>query len=52
MKLEKNTQFIDNYVWGCRSKNPLNDIKYNIRNNSIFEKIKMPNNLICVQIIL
>lgn len=46
MKLEKNKQYLDNYCWRCRSKNPQHDIKYNIRKNSIFENIKIPLSLI------
>ena len=46
MKLEKNTQYMDNYCWRCRSKNPQHDIKYNIRKNIIFENIKIPLSLI------
>lgn len=47
MKLEKNTQYMDNYCWRCRSKNPQHDIKYNIRKNLFFfENIKIPLSLI------
>ena len=36
MKMEYNKQYIDNYCYRCRNKNPIHYIKVNIRNNSIF----------------
>ena len=44
MKLEKNSHYIDVYVFRCRSNLPKHDIKLNIRKNSIFENIKMEIN--------
>ena len=46
MKLEKNSQYIDEYVFRCRSKYPNHDIKINLRKNSIFENIKLDINTI------
>ena len=46
MKLEKNSHYIDEYVFRCRSNVPKHDIKINIRKNSIFENMKMEINTI------
>ena len=46
MNLEKNLQYIDDYVFRCRANNPNHDIKINLRKNSIFENIKLNINTI------
>ena len=46
MKLEKSNQYMDNYVFRCRSKQPNHDIKINIRSESSFENIKIKLNVI------
>lgn len=45
MKLEKSNQYMDNYVFRCRSKQPNHDIKINIRSKSSFENIKIKLNV-------
>ena len=42
MGLEKNIQYIDKYAWRCRSKRQLHDNKICMRNDSIFENIRIP----------
>ena len=44
LKLEKNSHYIDDYVFRCRSNVPKHDIKVNIRKYSIFENMKMEIN--------
>ena len=44
MKLEKNSTYIDNVCWRCRSKSSKYDIRKNIRQGSIFETIRIPLN--------
>ena len=39
---------MDNYCYRYRNKNPIHDIKVNIRNNSIFSEIKIPINVIYI----
>ena len=46
MNLEKNLQYIDDYVFRCRVNNPNHDIKINLSKNSIFENIKLNINTI------
>ena len=46
MTLQKNKQYIDRFCFRCRGKTPNHDIKENIRNNSIFNDIKIPINVI------
>ena len=41
MKLYNDNSYIDKKIWRCRGKNPIHDIKINIRINSIFEDIKV-----------
>ena len=46
MTLQKNKQYIERFCFRCRSKAPVHDIKVNLRNNSIFDEIKIPINVI------
>ena len=46
MKMEHNNQYIDKFIWRCRSSNPCHDIKKNIRSGSLLESIKVPLNII------
>ena len=46
MKFEKNSHYINDHVFWCRSNLPKHDIKLNIRKNSILENIKMEINTI------
>lgn len=36
MSLENNKNFRDKYCWRCRDKDPIHDVRTNIRKNSIF----------------
>lgn len=46
MKFEKNSQYLDKYVWRYKSLNTSHYIKLNIRTNSIFPDIRTPLNVI------
>lgn len=41
MKLVNNINYADGKLWRGRPNYPCHDIKYNIRKNSIFEKINI-----------
>lgn len=47
MKIESISQYIDKFIWRCRSKNHLHDIKKNIRTDySIIKGYKIPLNVL------
>ena len=46
IRLENNKNYIDKYFWRYRGKDPIHDIRTNIRINSIFENLKTPLNVI------
>ena len=46
MVLEKNTVYMDNYCWRCRSNAAKHDIRVNIRSESKFENIRVPLNFL------
>ena len=41
MTVEYNNNYLDKRIWRCRSKALKQDIKINIRSNSIYENIKI-----------
>ncbi len=44
MKLVNHLLSADNIIWRCHKRNPVHDVKINIRQNSVFEGlyIKLP----------
>ena len=40
MSLENKKNFIDKYCWRCRGKDPIHNVRTNIRKNSIFKILK------------
>ena len=45
-EITKSSIYIDGYYFRCRSKNPMHDVKQNLRTNSIYENIKVPINIL------
>ena len=45
-EINKNSIYIDGYYYCCHSKNPIDDIKQNLRTNSIYENTKVPINIL------
>ena len=40
--LKNDNNSLDGYIWRCRSRVPQNDIKLNIRKDSLFEQFRVP----------